>query len=175
MKVACKITNEDLIKFNIQHLSKLPRIKRLQKRNGIIIGSLYGIIAVTILIVIPEYWGLSWIILFFGILWNVFYPKAWERKMTKKLRKIFKDHSTKNQELEFCPTGILAQRDSYKGEILWDHILKVVENTEYLFFYLDKENAIILPRRDAGNTWEKILDYTECYFKNERKNYPEGK
>lgn len=169
MKIIYTITNEDIVKFNIQHLSKLSRIKRVQKKNKVIISSLYIAIAIAWFICKPSHWPMAWILLFLGTLWYFFYPKVWERRMVKKINKIFKDKPCKAQELEFRPNGIWAKSDSYRGEIPWNAIERVVENKNYLFLYLSEEDAIIIPRSEveSGVDWEELLDCIKEFFERE--------
>lgn len=89
--------------------------------------------------------------------------------MVKKVRKIFKDKACKAQELEFRPNGIWAKSDTYAGEIPWNAIERVVENTDYVFLYLSEDDAIIIPRREveSGVDWKELLDCVKEFFDKE--------
>lgn len=166
MKITYVLENEDVINFNIQHLNKLSRIKKIQKKNRILISSLYGIIALTWVIIDPGHWPMSWILAFLGVLWYFFYPKVCQRRMSKKVRKIFKNKEIKSQELEFNHQGIQAKKGNQSGFIPWNAIKKIVQNENYLFLYLNEDDGIIIPRKEIENriSWEKLLDCVKSFF-----------
>jgi hypothetical protein len=165
MRISYTIKSEDIVAFNIQHLNKLSHIRRIKRKNKIIISTLYGAIALGWVVYKPMQWPMAWIVMFVGILWFYFYPKVWERGMVKKIKKIFKDKESR-QELEFGHKGIWAKSDIKSGQIPKEEIKKIVENENYLFLYFNEENAIIIPKKEIEKNvkWEELLDCIKSVF-----------
>lgn len=173
MKISYTIRAEDRVMFNIQHLNKSSRIEKIKSKNRIILSILYGVIGLILIIYKPEYWPMTWIMIFLGILWYFFYPIVWKRGMIKKLKKMYTERESW-QELEFRPQGIWARSNIRSGEIPKEAIKKIIKNEHYLFLYLNEEDAIIIPRREIEKdfAWEELLSCIneifgkECEFEN---------
>lgn len=158
MKIKYEVTCEDVMAFNIEHLKKTASIKKLQGRNRNAIASLYALIAIALFIYESTYWPFAWMLMFIAILWFLFYPKAWELRVTKKIRKIFKDKESIVNELEFNNDGIRAKSAKQEGLIPWTAVKRIISGDQYLFLYLTDDDAIIIPRKEVEDflIWEEL-------------------
>lgn len=160
MKIRYKIEGEDAVAFNVQHICRLPKIRRLQLRDRIIISALYGLIAIGLFIYEPLYWPFAWLLMFGGIVCFLFYPKVCERRIRTKISRTFKNKEYGMYELELTSEGIFAKNDIKEGYIHWAGVKKIIKNDQHVFLYLTEDDAIIIPKDgiEADASWEDLND-----------------
>lgn len=165
MKIICEVKCEDVVAFNIQHLKKISGVKKVYLRNRNRISSLYGLIALGWLIYEPACWPFAWVLMFLAILWFFFYPKIWELRVAKKVRKVFKEKQSIVNELEFSDDGIWAKNATKKGQIPWAAVKRIISGDRYIFLYLTEDDAIIIPRDGLEDflSWEQLSDSIKAW------------
>lgn len=165
MRISYKIKSEDIIAWNVQHLNQVPRLKKLQLRNRLIISSLYGLIAISWFIYEPAHWPFAWILMFLAVLWYLFYPTVSDYRMIKKIGKAFKDREFGVKELRFNDDGIWAKNGIREGDIPWVAIKRIVYSDQYIFIYLTEDDALIIPRNGIDDfiSWEKLSDCIKAW------------
>lgn len=166
MKVSYKVKEEDIVTFNLWHLKTMPKLVKTRNRSRLLVSGFYGAIGVGFFAFDRSYWAFSWILIFLAVMWALFYPRVWERRLRKKVLKALKgreDHGV--HSLEFEDEGVVAKNDIKEGWIPWENILRIVETGEHIFLYITEDNAVIVPREglDDEEEWNELCEEVREY------------
>lgn len=162
MEIKFKLREEDYINFNIDHAKKSASLKKnlmLQRVMGPIIFLAFPFL-IKKQTEIPMWY---WITIFSitSIVWFVFYPRYFNWRMKKSVRKMLKEGSNKNlfseRKIKILETGILETTSIGETNLKWDQIDKIEETDDYIYIYISSISAHIIPKRIFKNENEKQI------------------
>ena len=160
-------TQEDLIEFNLFHISHSPTIRRQVLLTQIVMGVLIFVGSTSAIFLRLGYLSLS-IFIFVAvvsILGSFVYPYIYRRSAISQAQKLLKEGSNKSllgyHEISLSSDGIIAKTLAGESKLNWASVEKVIENDKYIFIYIGAINAVVVPKNAfASNHQQKeFLDF----------------
>jgi hypothetical protein len=173
MEVKVKLTEQDVIDFNLHHLKTSPTLKK-----SILIQRLIGPICFTLFIGIGyrvstlPLWYLSSMFIIASILWYKFYPKRIEKKFKKQVNKIIEEGTNKDIFAESTiiidEEKIVKSSEYTDNTIKWDAIEKIDICDKHIFIYNSSISAIIIPLSifNSQDEQNEFINKTKNYYNN---------
>lgn len=165
MKLSYTVSLEDVVLFNLEYIKALPESIKVVKRNRLILPIIYGVVGCGILLWQPQHWLMSAFVILLGAGWYFFYPRVWERKTARALKK----HLKKREDLQLGGQHVLkikddsfeVKNDNRSVNIHWDEVRRSVINKNYVYLFLTEQDAIIIPRERIKEeiAWEEICKF----------------
>lgn len=163
MQISYQLSLDDIIAFNIDHISHNPKSQTKLRRNRIIIPFIYAVVAAGLLVLNSSFWPVSWFFGFLALLWAIFYPAAWKQRVQYQVKKTYKnvdfDSDEFFYELELKREGVDATNPSHSAFIPWDKIITISNTDSHLFLYFSLDNGMIIPKAsiEEDTPWPEIV------------------
>lgn len=178
-KLIYKLTEEDLVAFQLYHIDTSETSKRMNKINRLL-GPVLFIVSELIMLLITDS-AVSGIL--FGILmaiatvlWYFYYPKYMKKRVKKYVRRMLKEGKNKGLDNEVALTiaedKIVVNSLYQESTTKWSVVEKVTRDEAYIYIYLSSVNAIIIPMRAIGTDYEEEV-YTyirDCFYESYKKS-----
>lgn len=163
MKIAYQLSLEDIIAFNVGHVSRSQKVQSKIRRNRFLIPFVYGVVALGLLALNTQFWPVSWFFGFLAVLWFIFYPQVWKQRVVSQVKKRYKEvdfnASHYAYELEFQKEGILASNAAHTNLLPWAKIINIEETVNHLFLFFTEDDGMIIPKKDfiEDNSWSEVI------------------
>ncbi len=164
MRITYKLEKEDYFKFNLNHMTKFPKINRSMKIQRFFMPIVFTVLALILVykvnysskIVIPIY-----IVACLG--WILYFPKMLEKSIHKRLERVFMEEENKflldERVLEVKDDGIYEIIKDKKGQeksiFASDEVVEIEETNDSLYIYLSSESVYLIPLKFFKNEEEK--------------------
>ena len=168
MKLEIMITEEDYIKFNIDHLKTSQVGKRINRITWFIFIFAFVLCAITffvnakidgtplfIPIILTVFFGI--VMLVYMLLFN---KKAIKRSVIKTVKAQKKDGKLPFSEksvIEFADEEVIEETDIGVSRVKYDKLETLCLCDTAMYLYLNSQQAIILPYSQIGEQKEKIV------------------
>jgi YcxB-like protein len=170
MNIEYDRTIDDLIEFNMFHISHSPLIKR-----QLLIAQVIMAVLITIMILSLSYivetrlTPIAYILgTLSGILVFIAYPDIYRASTIRRVRTLLNEGSNKSmlgrQIVYLSPEGIFCRTGAGESKINWSAIVKVIESDKYFFLYTGSINALLIPKGSLHTEKEQqdFLAYVEA-------------
>ncbi len=150
MKVEYSLTEQDYIKYNIDHMHNSETGKKALRTSRFFQPMLFllapfllnGFFHMKL-----SYWMLSFVVIF--IAWVIFYPKFLQRSITRKVEMKMRTGSGAsllgNRVLELQKNEIVEKSSSGEFRKGWDAVQKIIETDRHIYIYISASAAFIIP------------------------------
>lgn len=151
MKVSYTTHMNDMVEFNILHISQLPQFRKRVTMHRIILPIVYGLVSVGGFIAFQKFWPAWGLLMFLAILWAIFYPRVSEEQIRKQVTKSLKRRETEFNsenvnEITVQPNGLQIKTPGINGFLPWSKVHHVITNLNYIFIYVNPDEAIMIPK-----------------------------
>jgi len=160
MKLEFSIIEEDYINFNIHHMNISKTYRRTIFKQRYIVPIIF-LITPFFLVKISKIPFLNWIVLY-GLLyitWACFYKKYLIWKVKNSIKKILKEGTNNGilgkKTFEICEDEIIETSEYGKNSTNIKSVEDVFINDEYIYIYINRLQAYIVPIRAFINKKEK--------------------
>lgn len=170
MKYSINITEEDFLRFNIEHIkiSKSGKIATgLLCISCILLTALGGIVFFSIAkgysypTFIPTTETI--VLVIFMIIYLAFFRQKIFNKTLKRMIKLQKKDGklpfTENSTIEFCEEEIYESTESSSNHIKYSELTKVHYTDNEMYLYIDSQRALIIPYSQLGEDKEKVVNF----------------
>lgn len=153
MNIEYELTHNDIIEFNLFHMSHSPNMRRqtLYTRALLsllviimIFSSLYFVLRISMLI---SFIGCT----FGGVFYFFIYPFVHEESVIRYLKKMLSEGDNKtvlgHRIISLFPDGIFFKSQTEESKLNWSAIDKVVQNEKFIFLYTSSTNAVPIPKK----------------------------
>jgi len=160
MKLEFSIIEEDYIKFNIHHMDISKTYRRTILKQRYVVPIIFLIIPF-FLVKISKIPFLNWIVLYglLYIIWICFYKKYLIWKVKNNIKKSLKEGKNNGilgkRTFEICEDEIIETSEYGKSSTNIKSVEDVFINDEYIYIYINRLQAYIVPLRAFINKKEK--------------------
>jgi len=148
MKIEYKLTNDDFLEFQLYTASKSKTIEKKRRFGRIIIPLLYFGIAAYSLINDSVLFGI--ILLVFGLIWFVFYPRyskyRYKRHYKNHIAEHYQNRVNITEELIFEENFVFSKDNSSEAKIEVEEFEYLIELKAYFFLTLKRGISFIIPK-----------------------------
>lgn len=170
MELNYELTKEDYVDFNMYHVKNSKETKKAVFIQRYVISLMFLIIPIVIWILKKETFNIIYVICpLFWIMWILFYNKAFDRSITKKINRML-DKSINSGLIGMhnitIDNGELIEKTSngYIKNNIRD-INEIQETKDHIFIYISNNNAYVIPKRTFKSK-EKLNNFkTELKIK----------
>ena len=152
MKLKYSLETKDYVNFNLYHIEYTDSIKAKLKKQRIS-GTLLLVIIGLIALYFAKNSQLTVALVAFGIAgyWYINFPKSAKSRVVKSTEKAIKDGKLgdlfREVTIEINENGISESLDESSNSSDWSVINQVVEINDYFYYFLENNNAIVVPKR----------------------------
>lgn len=181
MTIECDITPDDLLAFNLYHLSHSPVVRRQYMRTWFFPAFVWLMICTAIWYLADRERGeplqtfLALLPLFGGVpLYLIMFPLMQRRRLRKTITAMFEEGSNRalmsHHTIEISSDAISDSTGLSKTKMAWQGVDRIVRHDDYAFVYLNALEAVIIPRRafaDAAR-FDEFVMAADRYHQNAR-------
>ena len=166
-------TIDDIIDFNLFHMTHSPSLKRQTQAYRVLASMLIFFVPVSVALFSGN--SVSSFNLIFGflmgLLFFVVYPYLTRRSVKRRIQKMLSEGENKTMlghcRMTLLPEGISTKTEHSEGRIDWSAIIKIAESEKHVYLYTGSINAFVVPRTAFENDEAKqeFLDYVSTNAK----------
>lgn len=152
MKLKYSLETIDYVNFNLYHIEYTDTIKAKLKKQRIS-GTLLLVIVGLIGVYFAKNSQMTVALVAFGIAvyWYLNFPKSAKTRVIKSTEKAVKDGKLgdlfREVTIEINEKGISESLEDMSNSSDWSTISKIVEVNDYLYYFLENNNAVVVPKR----------------------------
>lgn len=164
MEIKYNLTEEDYVNFNLFHFKNSESASKSLNMQRYSIPFIYLIVAYVFsnLADIPFLYAFI-PFLIAGILWVLFYPKYFQKRIRSQTKKMIKEGKNEGllgeHSMLLTEDGIVDTNSNGETKVNWSGIIKMKEDQSNLYLYNSSVSAYILPKRELKN-----LNEVRAYF-----------
>ncbi len=171
MNIEFERTIEDIIDFNLFHMTHSPSTKRQLLLMRVLTGALAAIPVFGIGYLLYHSINASTLVLSIlaGFVAFAFYPQANRQSTIKRINKMLSEGNNNtllgHQVISLSPEGIYTKNPTTESKINWSAIGRVVESDAHVYLYTSSINALVIPKKCFRTEKERqdFLEYVNKY------------
>jgi len=179
MNIEFERTQEDLIAFNLFHISHSPSIQRQVLIMQITMAALIFVLSMSITFMRVRYLSLSSYIVgaVFSVVAYFVWPYIYKWSVIRQAQKMLKEGNNKSllgtTIMSLSSDGIFYKMLASESKLNWSSVDKVLQNDKYLFIYIGAVNALVIPKNafTSNRQQKEFLDYVNSNAVQETKDF----
>ena len=175
MQIEFERTEEDMIQFNLFHLSHSPSIKQQIFITQIVMAVLVFILPIGVSLFRSN--DLSFSDYLVGAIFSIAIYFAWpymyRTAAIRGVKRLLKEGNNKSllgpNIISLLPEGIFGKSPARESKLNWSSIDKILQNDKYIFIYLGAINALVIPKNAFASDLQRkeFLNYLDSHIVHE--------
>jgi hypothetical protein len=186
MNIEFERTIDDLIDFNLFHITHSATIKQQRFLSQVLTGVfvavlifgffylLFGVLDSIFGVFYLRQPGIIYFILIISLLFGAYgfirFPSINRQQTIRKIEKMLNEENNKEmlglQVLSLSPEGIFSKSQAGESKVNWSAISRIAQNDKHLFLYLGSVNALVIPKSCFKSEKEQqdFLEYVNTHY-----------
>lgn len=159
MKFEYELTKQDLIEFNLFHITYVKSTRRSLFLQRYILPLAFIVFPIFLrqFAIVPFEYGLA-VFVFFYLYWVTFYLRRLKKFVSKRISKMLLEGGNSvigSHNLEISEEGIVDKSEQTEAKTQFKAIENIMISKKHIFIYVNTNSAHIIPTRIFVNEAEK--------------------